>query len=177
MYDEPPDPEPIPCPFCEAELGYGEGCEHCAMARKLGETESKLSELRHKLHCRASWICATDPQAVLSPRFMEAVGLVLDLAGLPLPEEFRRQALAAMTGEYGESRPYEASKTGIGLGSYVPAEELVQRKLRREALGDGDDAKVMRRLVGMLARRGYSQGMAFDVVKVALMGERERRRV
>ena len=131
MYDEPPDPEPIPCPFCEAELGYGEGCEHCAMARKLGETESKLSELRHKLHCRASWICATDPQAVLSPRFMEAVGLVLDLAGLPLPEEFRRQALAAMTGEYGESRPYEASKTGIGLGSYVPAEELVQRFLAR----------------------------------------------
>ena len=45
------------------------------------------------------------------------------------------------------------------------------------ALADGDDVKVTRRLVGMLARRGYSQGMAFDVVKVALMGERERRKV
>ena len=32
----------------------------------------------------------------------------------------------------------------------------------------------MRRLVGMLARRGYRQSMAFDVVKVALANERER---
>lgn len=57
------------------------------------------------------------------------------------------------------------------------AERLVADKLRREKLADQDDAKVMRRLVGMLARRGYGQTMAFDVVKVALAGERERRRV
>ncbi len=47
------------------------------------------------------------------------------------------------------------------------AEQLVRDKLRRERLGDDDDAKVVRRLVGMLARRGYSQTMAFDVVKAA----------
>ena len=58
------------------------------------------------------------------------------------------------------------------------AEQLVADRLRREKLDhDGDDVKVTRRLVGMLARRGYSQSMAFDVVKVALAGERERRRV
>jgi regulatory protein len=57
------------------------------------------------------------------------------------------------------------------------AEQLVRDKLRREKLGDGDDTKLVRRLVGMLARRGYSQTMAFDVVKVELAGERERRRV
>ncbi len=58
------------------------------------------------------------------------------------------------------------------------AEELVRRKLRRENLGDeAADAKVTRRLVGMLARRGFSQGMALDVVSVELAGERERRRV
>ncbi|OBI84924.1 recombination regulator RecX [Mycobacterium sp. E740] len=57
------------------------------------------------------------------------------------------------------------------------AERLVAEKLRREKLTDGDDAKLARRLVGMLARRGYSQTMAFDVVKVALANERERRRV
>ena len=58
------------------------------------------------------------------------------------------------------------------------AEELVTDKLRRERLTDeADDVKVMRRLVGMLARRGYGQSMAFDVVKVALAAERERRRV
>ena len=40
------------------------------------------------------------------------------------------------------------------------AEQLVGDKLRRERLGDDDDTKVMRRLVGMLARRGYHQSMA-----------------
>ena len=57
------------------------------------------------------------------------------------------------------------------------AERLVRDKLRRERLGDGDDAKVMRRLVGMLARRGYHQSMALDVVTVELANERERRAV
>ncbi len=60
----------------------------------------------------------------------------------------------------------------------VRAEQLVADKLRRERLTDDtDDVKVARRLVGMLARRGYGQSMAFDVVKVALASERERRRV
>lgn len=58
------------------------------------------------------------------------------------------------------------------------AEQLVADKLRRERLTDDtDDLKIARRLVGMLARRGYGQSMAFDVVKVALASERERRRV
>ena len=56
------------------------------------------------------------------------------------------------------------------------AERLVRDKLRRERLGE-DDTKVMRRLVGMLARRGYHQSVALDVVKTELAGERERRRV
>src|ERR1700753_3810591 len=58
------------------------------------------------------------------------------------------------------------------------AEELVRKKLRRENLSDqAADARVTRRLVAMLARRGFSQSMAFDVVSVELTGERERRRV
>jgi regulatory protein len=56
------------------------------------------------------------------------------------------------------------------------AEQLVERRLRREVL-DGDDAKVVRRLVGMLARRGYSQSMAVSVVTDAVAAERDRRRV
>jgi regulatory protein len=56
------------------------------------------------------------------------------------------------------------------------AEQLVRDKLRRERLGD-DDTKIARRLVGMLARRGYSQTMALDVVTGELANERERRRV
>jgi regulatory protein len=57
------------------------------------------------------------------------------------------------------------------------AEQLVRDKLRREKLGDDDDTKVMRRLVGMLARRGYGQSMALDVVTTEVASERERRRV
>jgi regulatory protein len=57
------------------------------------------------------------------------------------------------------------------------AEQLVQARLRRENLGDADDARVSRRLVAMLARRGFGQTMAYEVVSAALAAERERRRV
>jgi regulatory protein len=61
------------------------------------------------------------------------------------------------------------------------AEQLVRDKLRREKLGDPGDRdaenKVIRRLVGMLARRGYGQTMAVDVVTAELANERERRKV
>ena len=56
------------------------------------------------------------------------------------------------------------------------AEQLVRTRLRRENLS-GDDARVSRRLVAMLARRGFDQTMAYDVVSAELAGERERRRV
>lgn len=50
------------------------------------------------------------------------------------------------------------------------ATELVQKKLRTLAVpGDaGERDKTVRKLVSMLARRGYNQGMAFDVVKTQL---------
>jgi len=59
------------------------------------------------------------------------------------------------------------------------AEQLVRGKLRRETLGGNgrDEARVVRRLVGMLARRGYSQTLASEVVLAELAAERERRRV
>lgn len=61
------------------------------------------------------------------------------------------------------------------------AEQLVRDKLRREKLGDPGDRdaenKVARRLVGMLARRGYHQTMALEVVTTELANERERRKV
>jgi regulatory protein len=54
------------------------------------------------------------------------------------------------------------------------AEQLVLTRLRRESLGD-DDMRVSRRLVAMLARRGYSQSMAYELVGAELAAERERR--
>ena len=58
----------------------------------------------------------------------------------------------------------------------VRAEQLVRTKLRRENLSD-DEVRVSRRLVAMLARRGFDQTMAYDVVSAELAAERERRRV
>jgi regulatory protein len=55
------------------------------------------------------------------------------------------------------------------------AEELVRKKLRRENLSD--ELRVSRRLVAMLARRGFAPSMAYDVVNVELAAELERRRV
>ncbi|MCV7257026.1 recombination regulator RecX [Mycobacterium shimoidei] len=58
------------------------------------------------------------------------------------------------------------------------AEQLVRARLRRETLNDAsDEARVCRRLVAMLARRGYGQTLAYDVVSVEVAAERERRRV
>jgi len=90
-----------------------------------------------------------------------------------------KRALAAELRTKGVDDEVIASAlSGIDAGvERVRAEELVERKLRHEAFNDGDEAKVMRRLVGMLARRGYSQNMAVAVVNDALAAERERRKV
>ena len=69
-----------------------------------------------------------------------------------------------------------AALDGIDAGAERErAEQLVRAKLRREKL-DGDETKVARRLVAMLARRGYSETMAFDVVTTEMGLELERRR-
>jgi regulatory protein len=59
------------------------------------------------------------------------------------------------------------------------AEQLVRAKLRRETLSEDskDEVRVSRRLVAMLARRGYGQTLACEVVLAELAAERERRRV
>jgi regulatory protein len=90
-----------------------------------------------------------------------------------------KRALAAELQTMGvDNDVITAALAGIDAGAERErAEQLVRDKLRREKLGDDDDTKVARRLVGMLARRGYSQTMAFDVVKGELASERERRRV
>lgn len=69
---------------------------------------------------------------------------------------------------------------GIDAGAErARAEQLVRARLRRETLGEDnrDETRVSRRLVAMLARRGYSQTVACEVVIAELAAERERRRV
>ena len=89
-----------------------------------------------------------------------------------------RRALAAELHTKGVDKDViTAVLAGIDAGAERDrAEELVRAKLRRETLS-GDDARITRRLVGMLARRGYSQNLACEVVLAELAAERERRRV
>lgn len=90
----------------------------------------------------------------------------------------KRALVAELRNKGIDDEVIDAAVADIDAGAErLRAQELVRNKLRREPLADGDDQKVMRRLVGMLARRGYGQGLAFDVVNVELAGERERRRV
>lgn len=90
-----------------------------------------------------------------------------------------KRALAAELRTKGvDNEVIDAALAGIDAGAERErAEQLVRDKLRREQLIDPDDPRVTRRLVGMLARRGYGQSMALDVVSVELASERERRRV
>ena len=89
-----------------------------------------------------------------------------------------KRALAAELRTKGvESDVIAAALGGIDAAAERDrAVDLVRNRLRRENL-DGDQAKVARRLVAMLARRGYNQPMAFDVVGTEMGLELERRRI
>lgn len=89
-----------------------------------------------------------------------------------------KRALAAELHTKGvDNEVIDTVLAGIDAGAErCRAEQLVRAKLRREVLSE-DDTNVTRRLVGMLARRGYSQTVACEVVLGELAAERERRRV
>ncbi len=89
-----------------------------------------------------------------------------------------RRALAAELHTKGvDNDVITAALGGIDAGAERDrAEQLVRAKLRRETLS-GDDTRITRRLVGMLARRGYSQNLACEVVLAELAAERDRRHV
>lgn len=108
MYDEPPDPEPNPCPYCEEELGYGRDCAHCAMAAKLAETESALASLKLRIGSRVRALADQqvhadgEPANGVSPRFLMAAALLMELGDLKLPEDMLQTARRSVLGEYGE---------------------------------------------------------------------------
>jgi regulatory protein len=115
---------------------------------------------------------------------LAAVGLINDAGFAQQWVESRRanagkgkRALAAELRTKGlDNEVIAAALNGIDASAeHDRAAKLVQSRLRRENL-DGDESKVARRLVGMLARRGYNESMCLDVVKTELALELERRR-
>jgi regulatory protein len=160
----PPPPDPV---------ADGPEADHEAVARKIlldqltGQARSR-KELSDKL---ASRNVPEDIATALLDRF-EEVGLVDD-------EAFARSWISSRQPGKGLARralAQELRRKGIddevardALDEVDPADEeaaaraLVRKKLR--TLSRVDDTTATRRLVGMLARKGYSSGMAFAVVR------------
>ena len=158
----PPDP-----------VADGPEADHEAVARKIlldqltGQARSR-KELSDKL---ASRNVPAEIATALLDRF-EEVGLVDD-------EAFARSWIASRQPGKGLARralAQELRRKGIddevardALDEVDPADEeaaaraLVRKKLR--TLSRVDDTTATRRLVGLLARKGYSSGLAFAVVR------------
>jgi regulatory protein len=86
------------------------------------------------------------------------------LAGRALSQELRRKGVA-------DDQVAEAVATLDAEQELATARALVERRLRATA-GLPTEARV-RRLAGMLARKGYPAGLAYRVVKAALAAEGE----
>jgi regulatory protein len=86
------------------------------------------------------------------------------LAGRALSQELRRKGVA-------DGQVAEAVATLDAEQELATARALVERRLRATA-GLPTEARV-RRLAGMLARKGYPAGLAYRVVKAALAAEGE----
>ncbi len=168
-------------PPAEEDRELGPEPDHESVARTIlldqltGRARSR-KELADKLASR------NVPEEVATPlldRF-EEVGLVDDAAFARLWVESRHRgkglaprALAAELRRKGVADELVKDATGeIGPEEQEQAARaLVRRKLRSVASLERD--KATRRLVGMLARKGYSSGLAFAVVKDELGAEPE----
>jgi regulatory protein len=162
MTSDPPDPE-----------ADGPDADHEAVARKIlldqltGQARSR-AELRTKL---ARKHVPDELAERLLDRF-EEVGLVDDaafaqawvsdrqrsrgLAPRVLAQELRRKGVDDATAR-------EALEQVTDEDQEEAARALVRRKLR--SLRGVDEATAIRRLTGLLARKGYGPGLAFRVVK------------
>ena len=151
----------------------GPEADHEAVGRKIlldqltGQARSR-AELAAKLAAKhVPDEVATD----LLDRF-EEVGLIDDAAFAREWTESRqssrglaRRALGMELRRKGvDSETVEAALTQVSAESEAEtARALVRRKLR--SLRQVDDAVKLRRLVGMLARKGYPPGLAYEVVR------------
>ena len=171
MYDAAPPPP-------EDADGLGPDADHEAVARKIlldqltGQARSR-SELAAKL---AKKHVPAEVADRLLDRF-EDVGVVDDAAfardwvqSRQAGRGLARRALAAELRRKGVPQEViaEAVETVEPDDEVVAARALVRRKL--PSLQRYDEVTVVRRLTGMLARKGYSSGVAFQVVREEIAG-------
>lgn len=170
MTSDPPDPE-----------ADGPDADHEAVARKIlldqltGQARSR-AELAGKLAKKG---VPTDVADRLLNRF-EEVGLVDDAAfardwvqSRQAGKGLARRALSAELRRKGVAQEVIAEAVdGVDPEDEMEAARvLVRRKL--PSLERFDRATVVRRLVGMLARKGYSPGVSYQVVREEIAGAEE----
>jgi regulatory protein len=159
----------------EQDLGDPEAVARAICLRLLTQRARSRAELAEKLTKRG---VPDDAASRVLDRFAE-VGLIDDgalaahLAGAQHRERgLARRAVAAKLRQRGLTEHVESALTTIDADNErARARQLVQRRL--PALGDLPPDVQARRLVGLLARKGYSSGMSYAVVREALSGSSE----
>jgi len=157
----------------EQDLGDPEGVARAICLRMLTMRARSRAELAKALAKRD---VPDDAATRVLDRFVE-VGLIDDAAlaaGLAQAQHHERglarRAVAAKLRQRGLDDEVEAALTEInGDDERARAAELVAKRLRSLA-GLAPEVQA-RRLVGLLARKGYSSGLAYAVVREALAAE------
>jgi regulatory protein len=165
--DVPGDPE--------QELGDPESVARAICLRQLTQRARSRAELADTLRKRG---VPDDAAGRVLDRFVE-VGLIddaalaVDLAATQHAERgLARRAVAVKLRQRGLAAEADSALAGIDADSErVKARELVAR--RRVALAALPPEVQARRLVGLLARKGYSPGLSYGVVKEVLAGVSE----
>lgn len=157
----------------EQDLGDPESVARAICLRMLTHRARSRAELTKALAKRG---VPDDAAARVLDRFVE-VGLIDDAAlaaGLAQAQHHERglarRAVAAKLRERGLGEEVAVALTGIDIDDErARAAELVAKRLR-SMTGLAPEVQ-MRRLVGLLARKGYSSGLAYAVVREALAEE------
>ncbi|HEV7205595.1 MAG TPA: regulatory protein RecX [Jatrophihabitans sp.] len=165
----PPDPDSI-----EAQPpGDPETVARSICLRQLEHRARSRGELAQTLRKRG----VPDDAAVRVLDRFEEVGLIDDtaLAGMMAGAQHRERGLArrAIAAKLGQ-RGFEAEAVGAALAG-IDADDERARGLelvvkRQRALAALPPEVQTRRLVGLLARKGYAPGMSYDIVREVLSG-------
>jgi regulatory protein len=160
----------------EQPLGDPESVARSICLRMLDQRARSRAELATALAKRG---VPTDAATRVLDRYAE-VGLIDDAAlaaGLAEAQHrergLARRAVAAKLRQRGLEGQIESAVAGIDADrEQARAHQLVERR-RRALAGLPPDVQA-RRLVGLLARKGYPAGLAHSVVRTALAGESGR---
>ncbi|MBP2473714.1 regulatory protein [Crossiella equi] len=117
-------------------------------------------EIAHRVLARLDEVGLID-DAAFAELWVRSRHTYQGMARRALSAELRRKGVAAEVAA-------EATATLDQDAEESRARDLVRKRLRTASLRTADDQTRIRRLVGMLARKGYGEGLAYRVVREEL---------